>query len=52
MEEAKGVPDFWLNVLMSVVEMDGRIYEHDIPALKHLVDISCELHTNPNVRIV
>jgi len=41
----KGIPDFWLSVLMNSADFD--IYVCDAPLLKHLTDITCELHTDP-----
>lgn len=42
-----GIPNFWLDVLMN--SADVNIYQCDVPILKHLTDITCELHSDPAV---
>jgi len=43
--KVKGIPDFWLTVLMNSVDFD--VFECDVPLLKHLTDIVCEPHSDP-----
>jgi len=43
--ETKGIPDFWLTVLMN--STDVNIFFCDVPLLKHLTDVTCELHSDP-----
>jgi len=42
---SKGVPNFWLYVLLNTNELDGMIYSHDVAALEHLQDISLDYHS-------
>ena len=45
--KVKGIPEFWLSVLMNSSDID--IYQCDVPILKHLTDITCELLSDPAV---
>jgi hypothetical protein len=45
---SKGVPDFWLNVLKNTNHTEEMIQEWDAPILKHLIDITSQIHVNPN----
>lgn len=40
----KGIPDFWLNVLMNACLTSQMIEEYDKPILKHLTDISIDIN--------
>lgn len=48
----KGVPNFWLHVLKNVDHICEMIQEHDEPVLQHLVDITCDVQTNPDVSFI
>lgn len=39
----KGIPNFWLAALLRDSTVQNAIEEHDIPVLKHLKDVKCEL---------
>jgi len=42
-----GIPDFWLNVLKGNPSISDMINETDEPILKHLVDITTEVSSDP-----
>jgi len=42
----KGIPDFWLDVLLNCYEVEDMIQGEDLEMLKHMTDIACELHTD------
>jgi len=44
--DVKGIPDFWLDVLLNCYEVEDMIQGEDLEMLKHLTDITCELHTD------
>ncbi|KAK6109957.1 Nucleosome assembly protein (NAP) family protein [Brugia pahangi] len=44
----KGVPNFWLHLLKNVDHVCEMIHEHDEPVLQHLIDITCDVQTNPD----
>lgn len=44
---AKGVAEFWLNVLRGSDVISDMIQEHDEPILKHLVDITSTVEMSP-----
>eukprot|EP01059_Diplonema_ambulator_P019848 TRINITY_DN3350_c0_g2_i1.p2 TRINITY_DN3350_c0_g2~~TRINITY_DN3350_c0_g2_i1.p2 ORF type:complete len:328 (+),score=164.68 TRINITY_DN3350_c0_g2_i1:221-1204(+) len=44
----KGIPDFWLTSMMREdLSCASIIEEHDKPILKHLLDVSCKVTTEP-----
>jgi len=45
---SKGVPEFWYHVLNNVAQISDLIHEQDVPILKHLQDITVDVHTEPN----
>ncbi|KAM3726863.1 Nucleosome assembly protein 1-like [Dirofilaria immitis] len=47
-QPTKGVPNFWLHLLKNVDHICEMIQEHDEPILKHLIDITCDVQTNPD----
>lgn len=49
-QPTKGIPNFWLHLLKNVDHICDMIQEHDEPILKHLIDITCDVQTNPDVR--
>lgn len=44
---SKGVPEFWYHALNNVAQIGDMIHEHDVPILKHLQDITADVHTEP-----
>ncbi len=44
-EDIKGIPDFWLKVLLHNSLTDVMVAEYDQPILKHLHDIKCRIVT-------
>lgn len=46
----RGIPKFWLHLLKNVDHISEMIQEHDEPILEHLIDITCDVHSNPDVR--
>ncbi|CAG9540349.1 unnamed protein product [Cercopithifilaria johnstoni] len=47
-QPTKGVPNFWLYLLKNVDHICEMIQEHDEPILQHLVDVTCDVQTNPD----
>uniref|UniRef100_A0A8R1Y2Q7 Nucleosome assembly protein n=2 Tax=Onchocerca TaxID=6281 RepID=A0A8R1Y2Q7_ONCVO len=47
-QPTKGIPNFWLHLLKNVDHICEMIQEHDEPILKHLIDITCDVQTNPD----
>lgn len=46
-EQAKGIPNFWFNVLNNVAQISDKIKEYDEAVLKYLTDITVEVHKDP-----
>ncbi|MFH4979758.1 hypothetical protein AB6A40_006467 [Gnathostoma spinigerum] len=44
----KGIPNFWLNVLKGSPQVGTLIQSHDEPILKHLMDITVSISTDPD----
>ncbi|VDK86061.1 unnamed protein product [Litomosoides sigmodontis] len=44
----KGIPKFWLQLLKNVDHISEMIQEHDEPILEHLIDVTCDVHSNPD----
>jgi hypothetical protein len=44
---SKGIPEFWYHALNNVGQISEMMHDYDIPILKHLTDISSEIHSNP-----
>ncbi|CAL8129535.1 unnamed protein product [Orchesella dallaii] len=42
-----GIPEFWLTIFRNVGMLSDLVQEHDIPILKHLIDIRVEMTTEP-----
>ncbi|KAL3981750.1 Nucleosome assembly protein (NAP) family protein [Acanthocheilonema viteae] len=47
-QPTKGIPNFWLHLLKNVDHISDMIQEHDEPILQHLIDITCDVETNPD----
>lgn len=45
---SKGIPEFWYHVLNNVAQISDIIHEADVPILKHLCDITADVHTQPS----
>ncbi|CAH1971730.1 unnamed protein product [Acanthoscelides obtectus] len=48
-EDAKGIPEFWLNVFKNVVLLADMMQPYDVPILKHLTDIKTICREEPNM---
>lgn len=46
---SKGVPGFWYYVLSNTTQISDMIFEYDTAILKHLIDITTEVHSSPPV---
>jgi hypothetical protein len=44
----KGIPDFWYYALNNVGQIGDMIRDYDVPILKHLTEISSEIHSDPD----
>jgi len=44
--DVKGVPDFWLDVMLNCYEVEELIQGDDVEILKYLADITSDLHEN------
>lgn len=48
---SKGIPDFWYHALNNVGQIGDMVRDYDVPILKHLTEISSEIHSDPDVRV-
>jgi len=46
LDDVKGVPEFWLDVLLNCYEVEELLQGEDLEILKHLTDITSDLHEN------
>ncbi|CAG9854139.1 unnamed protein product [Phyllotreta striolata] len=46
-KDMKGIPDFWLTIFRNVCLLSEMVQPHDVPILKHLVDIKTIIKENP-----
>ena len=50
LDDVKGIPEFWADVLLNCYEVEGLIQGEDLDILKHLTDITSDLHEDDLVR--
>jgi Nucleosome assembly protein (NAP) len=49
LDDVKGIPEFWLDAMLNCYEVEERLQGEDLEMLKHLTDITSDLHENDMV---